>query len=309
VPGTFSKILEPGEYNKILHDLALLGREAYVDGKNIIGTITNKSDRFRDAALEISYNLQSGVYTDLSTLEEVVRFRDETHGLIRNYLEEFEIDELLDLGVGEGTSWIDCNVPVNHFIGFDLSLNRLDFVRTNLKKTRFGHIDTVRGNLSNLPFFSDSIDAITTMHSIEANTKDSIEKIVSEIVRVARKFLFIFEPNYETANNEMKNRMRHHGYATNIFATVRKSSCLEILCEGQLSDSTNKKNLTSYIFARKKGNTPKPKSFLRSPLSELPLIERDNFLAEQDGCFVFPIVGETKCLCAEDGIMKFFKRY
>jgi uncharacterized protein YbaR (Trm112 family) len=66
-----------------------------------------------------------------------------------------------------------------------------------------------------IPLADNSVDIVYSSHSLEPNGGME-EQMISECLRVARKYVVLFEPLWELANAASRERMNHHGYVRNL---------------------------------------------------------------------------------------------
>ncbi len=97
-----------------------------------------------------------------------------------------DVESILDIGCGEGTFF---NMLEDKYftIGLDVSRTALRYV----KKQK------VQGDIGNLPFKSRSFDLVTCLEVLEHLKQDAFINGISEIERVAKKYIIVSVPNEE----------------------------------------------------------------------------------------------------------------
>lgn len=97
-----------------------------------------------------------------------------------------DVRTILDVGCGNG-AFLNSLPSTYEAVGLDFSEEALKYVRTK----------AVRGNVSNLPFGSKSFDLVTCLEVLEHLPSGIFEKAISEIQRVAKKYIIVSVPNSE----------------------------------------------------------------------------------------------------------------
>lgn len=277
-------------------------QRAYRGGKNVFNTLIRRYPRRAGEIIELAYDLQSGSYTELFE-------RRDQHPVFRSYAQAIDdaiaatgARSVLDCGIGEATKWLYGKRRVDRLLGFDISFSRLTYARHNLRKyRRLKQIDVFRANLLRIPLRDSSVDLALTMHAIEPNAGRE-RAILDEVVRVASKYVCIMEPDYRSANRAMRARMTRLGYARNIFAEVSRCSDLHVLGTYKLENSANPLNETTVLIAKKVRHGHSRFGYT-SPVSGKPLMPRSGYLAEKQGGFLFPVVGNIALLDPRDAIL------
>jgi ubiquinone/menaquinone biosynthesis C-methylase UbiE len=193
-------------------------KELYDKGENIIQYFRNSNNTDLNSleSILISYDFQSGTYT--KQLKQSQEFNTKYTALIAEIIDNLTQKStyiIMEAGVGEATTLGNVvkkliNSPVK-FFGFDLSLSRLLYANKFLKSIDLSNYLVFTGNLFNIPVLSNSVNVVYTSHSIEPNGGKEKEAL-SELYRITKNYLVLFEPCYELASDEAKQRMERNGY-------------------------------------------------------------------------------------------------
>jgi hypothetical protein len=290
-------------------DLARL-KTLYAQGINITGFLKESlGEDFNSAlAIEVAYDLQAGSYiravenNPLATKRYTQAIADALSPHIR------PSDVVLDAGTGEMTTYgpvmdqIRCQSALN----FDISLSRLLAGRQWLEgryRDVYAVTNSFVSTLHSIPLASRSTDVTWTSHSIEPNHGKE-KQILSELIRVTRRLLVLFEPSFEDANREGRQRMEKYGYIRGLIKIIEE--CGGILVSKQaLDEQTNPLNPTyCYVVQVDHLNcdqTNHPTSFV-IPSTNYELDGRGpGCLFSTKGLLAFPCVGDIPLLREEFG--------
>jgi len=154
----------------------------------------------------------------------------------------------------------------------------------------------------NVPFLTNSIDVVYTSHSIEPN-RGSERPILEELYRVAKKFLVLFEPAYELASLEARQRMDSHGYCRGLTETALALG-YDVVDHRLFPVTLNPLNPTAVTIIRKRNQTESvATTFFADPKLKTPLQKVGDVFFSPDALMVFPIIGGIPCLRPENGII------
>lgn len=122
------------------------------------------------------------------TAHEMKRFK-KTRSLIPH-----DVSSILDVGCGEGSFLrsLDDNYEK---MGFDVS------------KEALKHIEgpTTRGDISSMPFSSNSYDLLSVLEVLEHLSYPKYKKAISEIERVSKNYIIVSVPNDENLEQKLVN--------------------------------------------------------------------------------------------------------
>ncbi len=230
-------------------------KREYKKGNNVMEFFRKLTGKKRNAteAIRISYDLQAGSYIDLAKKNK--KFVKTYTRSIARIIDKYKPMSILEIGVGEATTLgnviIELKTKPTVIKGFDISNKRIVCARRYLDNLKVSGVDLFVSDLFNIPLNDNSIDVVYTFHSLEPNGGKEREAI-KEALRVAKKYLILFEPSWEFANKEDKKRMENHGYVTKLYRTVRKMR-LNVVSYYPFKHSANPLNPTGVIVIKKRG--------------------------------------------------------
>jgi ubiquinone/menaquinone biosynthesis C-methylase UbiE len=299
--------------NGYRHDYSSLmaARAAMNDGKNILEVLRNerKSDLNSIEEIEISYDLQSGSYSRaaLQNRAQWLEYGSALANHVRPHTDKSS--SFLDCGTGELTSLtaIQFNeIDLGDVFALDLSWSRLsigrDFVHSHGSE---GFKPTlICGDILNLPFDDNSIDVIMTVHALEPNGGRE-HNLLSEILRVARKKVILFEPCFERSSFEVQERMSSHGYVRNLEDVIVKQG-------GEIEDlvpfevSANPLNPT-WVFTvnppKQKHRSPVNSPGFSCPITRTSLTKNGGWLYSPVSGLAYPILQDIALLRPKHAVL------
>jgi SAM-dependent methyltransferase len=205
-------------------------RKIYKKNNNVTEYLKKKFYKKHNTSeiIEIAYDLQAGTYIEIakSNIKNLVLYTKEMSKILDDHV--LSNNSLLDVGTGELTT---LTYLLNHMIkkpskvfAFDLSWSRLikgkKFFEKNIKNKKI-QLSLFSADIELIPLHSNSIDVIISNHALEPNGK-KLTKLLSELFRVAKKKVILFEPSYELNSIKGKQRMNKLGYIKNIRSVVKK---------------------------------------------------------------------------------------
>ena len=222
-----------------MSNLRELGEKALQEGANIteqlrlhLGVKHNTSE-----VIEVAYDLQAGTYAEYADLHpEFGRLYAQQ---LARHLEShlLEGDVLLDAGTGELTTLshvvAQLGVQLSTIHAFDISERRLEVGR-RYAETHMGaaieKLHLFKAELAAIPLGDRSVDVVTSNHALEPNGGREVE-LLSELIRVCRGKLVLFEPCYEIASPEGQARMKKLGYVQGLAETAAALGATVLSCE------------------------------------------------------------------------------
>ena len=281
-------------------------KELYAKGDNIIQYLksigNNDANTIED--ILISYDFQSGSY--IQSFSKNQEYNEKYCKALAKIIDKIEnVQSIIEVGVGEATTLNTViknlkNKP-SDILGFDISWSRLKFAKEHLKDFNISNVNLFTANLFEIPLLDNSIDIVYSSHSLEPNGGKE-EEALKELYRITRKYLILLEPSFEFANAEAKERMKKHGYVTELYASAIKQGYKII--EHRLFDySSNPLNPTGLIIIEKK-STGYNNSDLVCPISYTELENfSDSLLYSKESFLAYPIIDEITCLLKENSIL------
>jgi hypothetical protein len=195
---------------------------AYKRGENLTRIVIDWGMPVDVDVISFIYELQSGTYTADTFMypEYFNRFTDEIVAVLSEFLDENTL--LLDCGTGEGTTFIPIleKLKLRNGIGVDSSFSRLTYAQNNAYAQSM-NLELAVASMSNLPLRTDSVDAVLTVHALEPNGGEE-QKLIKELGRVTKKFIFLVEPDYDSANSIQQARMKSLNYVRNIERAIEE---------------------------------------------------------------------------------------
>lgn len=168
------------------------------------------------------YDPQAGSYIEAMKRAEYAEQKAEIGKKLAGIIERYEPANMLDAGTGEATTLVATLLAMKkrprRVLGFDVSLPRLDIARKHVRDNGlYGMF--IQASLDAIPLGDASFDVVTTYHAVEPN-RGNERKILSELLRVAKKALVMVEPCYELAHDSAKARMDMLSYVRGLGATL-----------------------------------------------------------------------------------------
>ena len=291
-------------------------QDLYKKNKNISKYLRTKKRESVNSIETIlySYDLQSG--SDYARRKEKLIAKNNKNMVkkISEYVSKLGAKSFLEAGTGEGLilGLLDAkkmkNTPTLY--GLDLSLSRLLFAKKYFKESR-KKVQVFSGNMMEMPFSDNAIDIVTTVMSMEPNHGREKE-ILTELFRVARRYVILVEPTYELGSIKTKKHIIEHGYVRGLPKHIQQLG-FKILYHEYLGFS-HPNNENAIIIAEKNANVRMKRTVnFVSPISKKPLKKHKNFLFCKEDGYAFPIIESIPCLLKENAILasqihKFIKK-
>ena len=206
---------EPKEIRRI--DIHWL-RDAYRKGQNISLLLRTVPHENTAEAIELAYDLQAGSYVRRVGEDptQTLRYVQEMHHRLEPHL--FSDDVVLDCGTGELTtlSFLSAHLPETlKLLAFDISLSRVRvgrrFAESAMPTNLFRRLQTFVADMERIPLPDDSVDVVITSHALEPN-RGREKNLLTDLFRVARRKIVLFEPTCEKNSIEGRARMDALGY-------------------------------------------------------------------------------------------------
>ena len=215
----------------------------------------------------------------------------------------------MEAGIGEATTLgpviqrIGAD-KIDKIYGFDISWSRVKYAQKFLNELLDGK-DTQLfvGDMFNIPIKDNAIDILYTAHAIEPNGGKEKE-ILQELYRVTSKYLILFEPAYELADEESKQRMKSHGYITNLYQTALELG-YHVKSYELLGVSMNPLNPTGVMVIEKSetAKAVKEETAFCDPISYKTLKFVDNVAYCDSSMLMYPVISGIPCLIKSNAII------
>jgi uncharacterized protein YbaR (Trm112 family) len=288
------------------YDVELI-KQLYQRGVNISEWVRNDEGSADSSltAILYSYDAQAGSYIDALKQSNVASLKIQMGEKLASILDDLAPETVLDAGVGEATTL----APViramkrrpSSIWGVDLSLSRLLFASQHLSRNGIESVQLFTGSLDNLPMSTGSMDVVLTVHAVEPN-RGRGKQILSELLRVARRYLVMIEPSFELGSDATRSRIERHRYVKGIPDVLTELGANIVRYERWGVD-VNPSNEAALIVVQLSERKPAVQHILVSPVSGRPLQRlTDCWYCHDDG-HAFPVVQDIPCLLADNAIL------
>jgi ubiquinone/menaquinone biosynthesis C-methylase UbiE/uncharacterized protein YbaR (Trm112 family) len=282
--------------------------EVYNRGENVseyLRNLKNKSHNDTETIL-ISYDFQAGEYSRIANQNS--GYWKEYTGCVAKVLDSLNPESLCEAGVGEATTLVGALTQMSHqpqkTFGFDLSWSRIKYARrfAEQKGALSQNLHLFTGNLFSIPMTDQAVDVLYTSHSIESNGGREKEAL-SEMMRVAKKWLVLLEPAYELADKKAKQRMEKHGYVRNLPEHLEHLGA-EIIEYRLFEMCSNPLNPTGLIIAKMPESRPRnSQKALACPVTKTELQKGQDSYYSPESLLAYPIVEDVPCLLHQNAIL------
>lgn len=221
-------------------------RKAYDQGINLTNLISSWGIPIDFEIISIIYDFQSGTYTENSNKNPayINAFTSEIVDTFCNFIEaEMTV---LDCGTGEGTTIIPIlkKLGMRSGYGIDASISRVLWAQRNAAAAGI-NLNLAVSDLGQLPLNNNAVDVVVTVHALEPNHGREAE-LIKELGRVARRFMFLIEPDFEKASNRQKERMMKLGYVRGLDDAIKENN-FRILDKVSIVNNSNELNVAQVI--------------------------------------------------------------
>lgn len=279
-------------------------KELYEQGANIMDVLRAGDEAAGNSlqAVRLSYDLQAGSYVKSMEAPGAREFQDARNGEIVDCLRGLAFDSLLEAGCGEATTLAGVlrhmQAQPARVLGFDLSWSRIRQARL------FARGAGVRAELfvaamEHIPLPDNACDLVLTSHAVEPNLGRE-RAILSELYRVARRHVALFEPCYELAVPEQREHMERNRYCRNLAGQARDLG-FNVLRHHLLERTS--RGRTALLLLEKPDSGPGPGPGYACPLCRTPLVGHLGHWFCPECFLVFPVLGGIPCLDPSCGIL------
>ncbi|MCA9121953.1 MAG: class I SAM-dependent methyltransferase [Planctomycetaceae bacterium] len=289
--------------------------EAYRRGENISLLLREERDAGRNTeeTVEIAYDLQTGSYVEALNDAHYRQHKvDYGNRLAAEIIALTRPTSLLEVGVGEGITLrhvIDAfPQPIHTIHGFDISWSRIACCRDWFVRQGINDCFLSVASVFQTPYADNSFDVVYTSHSIEPNGGNE-RAILAELFRITSRYLFLLEPGYELATDDIRARMRQHGYCTGIVEHA-VSLGMEVVKHEAFPFVANPMNPTALTVLRKDAEAEDATPQLACPKYRTPLVEYEDSLFSADSLRSYPKIQGIPCLRCQDAVIaSAYQRY
>lgn len=287
-------------------------RQAYERGENIAQLLSKQHPGMpRQEVIELAYDVQSGSYSKiaLSDPERLNKYALELSDLCKGHLADQDV--ILDCGAGELTtlSALSHHLPSSsRLLACDISLSRLRagrrFAERFMRSDLAGHLGLFVADMARMPIADQSVDVVLTMHALEPNHGRELA-LLTELLRIARRQLILFEPSWENAGAEGRARMNQHGYVRDLPQHIEQAGG-HLLAVKPLPHPLNPMNPTyCYVveIMERKGQPLCTEHVYQCPLSGFPLQRQDGYWWSEQGGWAYPEMDGISCLRMKHGVL------
>ena len=278
--------------------------QIYQSGGNIIEFLKSVDGSNVNAVQDIliSYDFQAGSYIS-GYINNPSYLESYTDSIVEVFSKLGSFQTCLEIGCGEATtlSVLASKFGQKKFAGFDISWSRIK-LGLQFCEQRGLNPELFCADLFNIPIESNSVDVVYTSHSIEPNGGREKEAI-SEIVRIARKWVVLLEPGYEFAGMEAKSRMEKHGYVKNIANTIKELG-FKLVSFELFPVTSNPLNPTAIYLIEVNAYQNSESDFkYRCPVSHVPMVQYKDEYYASDSMLLYPVVNGVPYLLASHAVL------
>ena len=201
-------------------------RQLYRDGQNIMEYLrrNHESEMSVSEMVRISYDLQAGSYVEKYFKDPETEInRAKVYSKYLGELLKNEKSDVLEIGIGEGTSAVSIFKQLGrkgiNLRGFDISLSRIAVAQSFFRENSV-QVSLACADACSIPLADNAMDLIYTIHCLEPN-RGQEHAMLSEIYRVAKKYVVLFEPSNELANREAAKYIEKHKYVLDLVKTAK----------------------------------------------------------------------------------------
>lgn len=236
------------------------------------------------------YSVSGGEIRRISGIENVKEIRAE----IGEKLKGIDFTNVLEVGCGELTTLEDIYKrfgPELDCYGIDLSLNRLLHGLVEFKARHEKLPIVAKGNAMQLPFADNTFDLVVTRHTLEQMPM-IYKQALSEIIRVSRKHIILFEPSFEKGTFAQKVKMRYSDYVRGMPRYLASRDDIQCEPEYLMSNSANPLNHTACFQITKRSSVEpqQPGGVFVCPIKKDRLELRADHYYSASGRRAYPII-------------------
>lgn len=280
-------------------------KEIYHKNQNIVGYLKSLEGREYNTVedIMISYDFQTGTY--INGYRYHTEFKNQYVRYLADIIDNLgEYKSILEVGVGEATTLGPLLTVLKkqyiRYYGFDISWSRIKYAKEFLKELGKDEGSLFTGDLFSAPIKDNSIDIVYTSHSIEPNGGREKEAL-KELYRITNKYLVLLEPSYEFASEEARERMRHHGYVTNLYETAKELGYNVV--EHRLFELSSTALNPTGLIVIKKEEIESIEEPLCCPVTKTDIREIEGTYYSEESFLAYPIIQGIPCMLPQNAIL------
>ena len=230
----------------------------------------------------------NGEIKKISSIENMKSIREECNQL----LDKLTFQSILEVGVGELTtidSILKHKMSLKQIFGVDLSVNRLLHGLEEFEKRHELNINLSKSNAISLPFEDSSFDLVYSRHTLEQMPR-IFNIALSEMIRVSRKNIVLFEPSFEKGSLSQKLKMIKNDYFRGLDQFLSLRQDITIKESFLMKNSANPLNHTACYIIEKKDYFEPNEELIKfvCPISKKPLLDYEDFFYCRDSKRAYP---------------------
>ena len=224
----------------------------------------------------------------ISSIENMKLIRTECNSILDN----LEFSSILEVGAGELTTMesIYSHRPsISKMFAIDLSLNRLLHGLEEFEKRHEFNINLSKSNAISLPFEDSSFDLVYSRHTLEQMPR-IFTHALTEMIRVSRKSIVLFEPSFEKGSLSQKLKMIKNDYFRGLDQFLSQRQDITIKESFLMKNSANPLNHTACYIIEKKDYLEPNEELIKfvCPISKKPLLDYEDFFYCKDSKRAYP---------------------
>ncbi len=224
----------------------------------------------------------------ISSIENMKLIRTECNSILDN----LEFSSILEVGAGELTTMesIYSHRPsISKMFAIDLSLNRLLHGLEEFEKRHEFNINLSKSNAISLPFEDSSFDLVYSRHTLEQMPR-IFNIALSEMIRVSRKSIVLFEPSFEKGSLSQKLKMIKNDYFRGLDQFLSQRQDITIKESFLMKNSANPLNHTACYIIEKKDYLEPNEELIKfvCPISKKTLLDYEDFYYCRDSKRAYP---------------------
>ncbi len=283
-------------------------RDLYERGTNIMRYFRELegSELNSPEAIQISYDLQSRSVTHEMATEEYIKRHDAYTSAIADALSQRGGISLLEAGVGEAKTLCDVIAKMSikpvHVYGFDFAWSRIASGLQYASRLETPQPSLSTGDLFAMPFADDTFDVVFTAQAVNPNHGRE-EEALRELYRVTRRWLVLFELDYELGNEETRRRIEEHGYCRDLVGTAKRLGYNVVEHRLLGADVRPSIQVSVLVIEKPDGEESSATPSFACPRCHQPLVSHRGHYFCTECLTIYPIVNGIPCLLPGNGIL------